>query len=161
MEIFLRNLTWFLLKPEAILIYSCWFFSKTLRSEFVNFCRLCLEYNKVEPLYLDSLKMKFPLKWKLTEALPIEINSHLKIRVWGRPILGGILYGFTSCPIPITLYTLFHFYNLMVASGIASIFMVDYSSIFPTDDRPIIDFFTPLLANISWILSGINYISFR
>ena len=35
-------------------------------------------------------------------------------------------------------------------SGIASIYMVDYSSIFPTDDRPIIDFFTPLLANISW-----------
>ena len=36
-----------------------------------------------------------------------------------------------------------------VVSGIASILMVDYSSIFPTDDRPIIDFFTPLLANIS------------
>ena len=34
-------------------------------------------------------------------------------------------------------------------SGIASILMVDYSSIFPTDDRPIIDFFTLLLANIS------------
>ena len=28
----------------------------------------------------------------------------------------------------------------LVVSGIASIFMVDYSSIFPTDDRPIIDF---------------------
>ena len=28
--------------------------------------------------------------------------------------------------------------------------MVDYSSIFLTDDQPIIDFFTPLLANISW-----------
>ena len=27
--------------------------------------------------------------------------------------------------------------------------MVDYSSIFPTDDRPKIDVFTPLLANIS------------
>ena len=37
----------------------------------------------------------------------------------------------------------------LLVSGIASIFMVDYSSIFPTDDRPIIDFFTPLLANIS------------
>ena len=36
-----------------------------------------------------------------------------------------------------------------VVSGIASIFMVDYSSIFPTDDWPIIDFFTPLLASIS------------
>ena len=34
-------------------------------------------------------------------------------------------------------------------SGIILIFMVDYSSIFPTDDRPIIDFFTPLLAKIS------------
>ena len=32
----------------------------------------------------------------------------------------------------------------MIVSGIASIFVVDYSSIFPTDDRPIIDFFTPL-----------------
>ena len=31
-----------------------------------------------------------------------------------------------------------------VVSGIASIFVVDYSSIFPTDDRPIINFFTPL-----------------
>ena len=40
--------------------------------------------------------------------------------------------------------------NFLLVSGIASIFMVDYSSIFPTDDRPIIDFFTPLLANISW-----------
>ena len=31
-----------------------------------------------------------------------------------------------------------------LVSGIASIFAVDYSSNFPTDDRPIIDFFTPL-----------------
>ena len=38
---------------------------------------------------------------------------------------------------------------LQLVSGIASIFMVDYLSIFLTDDRPIIDFFTPLLASIS------------
>ena len=31
-------------------------------------------------------------------------------------------------------------YLFTLVSGIASIFMVDYSSIFPTDDRPIIDF---------------------
>ena len=29
----------------------------------------------------------------------------------------------------------------LLVGGIASIFMVDYSSIYPTDDRPIIDFF--------------------
>ena len=32
----------------------------------------------------------------------------------------------------------------VLVSGIASIFAVDYSSNFPTDDRPLIDFFTPL-----------------
>ena len=31
-----------------------------------------------------------------------------------------------------------------LVSGIATIFVVDYSSIFPTDDRPIINFFTQL-----------------
>ena len=34
--------------------------------------------------------------------------------------------------------------QFLLVSGIASIFVDDYSSVFPTDDRPIIDFFTPL-----------------
>ena len=33
---------------------------------------------------------------------------------------------------------------VVLGSGIASIFVVDYSSNFPTNDRPIIDFVTPL-----------------
>ena len=35
-------------------------------------------------------------------------------------------------------------YSQELVSGIASVFMVNYLSIFPTDDRPIIDFYTPL-----------------
>ena len=50
---------------------------------------------------------------------------------------------FTLKQLP-SVVTLFRNTICRVVSGIASIFAVDYSSNFPTDDRPLIDFFTPL-----------------
>ena len=48
-----------------------------------------------------------------------------------------------------------------LVSGIASIFMVDYSSIFPTDDRPIIDFLCQLTCQSADIMSSLCGVGVR